>query len=123
MSTPTRGDYVPRRFCLDCDEIGRWRHGRCPVHQEPFDERERARRAGRNRRGGRYGPEFVRERRRWARRIALDGGVPCARCSEMIDVGEDWHLDHQDDGVTLWPAHPGCNMSAQVHDRSRRGDA
>jgi hypothetical protein len=52
-------------------------------------------------------------RRRLAPVVAT-GTVKCARCDELIEPGEDWQLDHRDDGRGGWlgPTHTRCNARA-----------
>jgi len=59
-----------------------------------------------------YGVEHQAKRQQW--KPSVDAGVTvCSRCSEPIQPGEPWHLDHTDmrDGY-LGPSHERCNTSA-----------
>ena len=45
--------------------------------------------------------------------VVAAGDVRCARCNEVIGPGEEWQLDHRDDGRGwLGPSHKRCNLSA-----------
>jgi hypothetical protein len=45
--------------------------------------------------------------------IVQAGKATCARCSEPIEPGAEWELDHRDDGKGwLGPSHRSCNRSA-----------
>jgi hypothetical protein len=60
----------------------------------------------------RYGAAH-REMRRRLGPVVARGETPCARCGELIAVGQAWELDHRDDGHGwLGPSHRGCNRSA-----------
>jgi hypothetical protein len=60
----------------------------------------------------RYGPAH-RELRRRLEPVVQAGKATCARCSEPIEPGSKWELDHRDDGKGwLGPSHRGCNRSA-----------
>ena len=65
--------------------------------------------------GGRgfYGAQHRRTRQQWQAVVAA-GVVRCMRCSELIQPGQPWHLDHQDHDRTAPPApsHAHCNTSA-----------
>ena len=52
-------------------------------------------------------------RARWKRRIEF-GLVQCSRCELVIQPGDDWHLDHDDEDRRRYrgPSHAACNMSA-----------
>jgi hypothetical protein len=59
-----------------------------------------------------YGSRHRQLRARWA--PLVDAGlVNCARCSQLIAPGTDWHLDHCDDRRGyLGPSHKRCNIEA-----------
>jgi hypothetical protein len=60
----------------------------------------------------RYGAAHRALRARLAPVVA-QGSTPCARCGEVIGPGEEWQLDHRDDGKGwLGPSHRRCNASA-----------
>ena len=60
-----------------------------------------------------YGPAHQRERAAWAQRISNGAKPTCPRCGYPVMPKDQWHLDHNDDGVTYkGPAHAFCNMSA-----------
>ena len=45
--------------------------------------------------------------------VVKTGTVTCVRCGELIEPGEEWQLDHKDDGPGwLGPAHVKCNARA-----------
>jgi hypothetical protein len=68
----------------------------------------------------RYGAEHRKRRRRWARLVDA-GGVACARCGRLIDVGEPWHLDHLAHGS--YPSHASCNVKAGAREAARVSNA
>jgi hypothetical protein len=45
--------------------------------------------------------------------VVATGEIACARCGQMIGQGEEWQLDHRDDGRGwLGPSHRRCNAKA-----------
>ena len=45
--------------------------------------------------------------------VVATGEVGCARCGQLIGQGEEWQLDHRDDGRGwLGPSHRQCNAKA-----------
>jgi hypothetical protein len=45
--------------------------------------------------------------------VVARGEIACARCGQMIGQGEEWQLDHRDDGRgRLGPSHRRCNAKA-----------
>jgi hypothetical protein len=58
----------------------------------------------------RYDRDHRRQRAAWSTQV-LAGLVDCGRCSERIQPGEAWHLDHLEDGRTV-PSHKTCNLVA-----------
>jgi hypothetical protein len=57
--------------------------------------------------------------------VVATGTVKCARCDELIEAGEDWQLDHRDDGRGwLGPSHQRCNARAgwEAMIRSQNGN-
>jgi hypothetical protein len=59
----------------------------------------------------RYDARHKRLRIIWAEIVAR-GFTACARCGETIKRGEDWDLDHTDDGKGyLGPSHSRCNRA------------
>ena len=87
--------------------------GLCPEHRAQRD-RERGTAAQRG-----YGPEFARQRRRYAARIAAGEVIPCWRCGDP--VATDFHLGHADNDRTVirGPEHPACNLKAAGQARHR----
>lgn len=75
----------------------------------------------------RYGGDHQRKRGELAQRIANGAKPPCVRCGYPIMPTDEWHLDHQDDGVTYrGPSHAFCNTSAggkRAHALRRRHKA
>ena len=60
----------------------------------------------------RYGPAHRAIRTRLEPEVA-SGEVACARCGQLIEQGEEWQLDHRDDGRGwLGPSHRRCNARA-----------
>jgi len=82
------------------------RSGRCPTHT-----RAKARTRGSRQDRG-YDRGHDRERARWAPVVAR-GTVACAKCSRLIEAGQEWDLGHTDDRTT-WtgPEHQACNRHA-----------
>lgn len=67
-----------------------------------------------------YGADHDRERARWAPVVAA-GGVVCARCPDVIEPDQPWHLDHTDDRTRyLGPSHRRCNIAAAAPPPRRR---
>jgi hypothetical protein len=60
-----------------------------------------------------YGYKHQQRRARWAP-IVAKGKVRCSRCGEPIQVGQAWHLDHEDEDRTRYrgPGHEDCNVGA-----------
>lgn len=87
--------------------------GLCPTHRAERD-RERGTREQRG-----YGPEFARQRRRYAARIAAGEVIPCWRCGQPVTT--DFHLGHADHDRTVirGPEHPACNLKAAGQARHR----
>jgi hypothetical protein len=56
----------------------------------------------------RYGKNHRRLRLAWSGPVST-GTVPCARCGELIEPGDEWHLDHVRDGSR--PSHAYCNTT------------
>ena len=45
--------------------------------------------------------------------LVATGTVRCARCDKLIEPGDDWQLDHRDDGRGwLGASHKRCNLRA-----------
>jgi hypothetical protein len=82
------------------------RSGRCPAHA-----RAKSRTRGSRQDRG-YDREHDRQRARWAPVVAR-GTVTCAKCSRLIEAGQEWDLGHTDDRTT-WtgPEHQRCNRQA-----------
>ncbi|UTI62235.1 hypothetical protein NBH00_12740 [Paraconexibacter antarcticus] len=59
-----------------------------------------------------YNYAHKRLRRRWAREVE-QGHVACARCRRLIQPGEPWDLDHddQDRSRYIGPSHARCNRA------------
>jgi hypothetical protein len=55
----------------------------------------------------------------WSGQV-LAGVVECGRCGELIQQGEDWHLDHLENGL-LHPSHAYCNLVAAASTTNRLG--
>ena len=70
-----------------------------------------------------YGAAHKAERKRLAPTVAK-GQTPCARCGQLIEVGEPWDLGHTDDR-TGWtgPEHADCNRAAGARTRNARARA
>jgi len=52
-------------------------------------------------------------RRRQLESLVATGQVACCRCSQLIEAGQPWHLDHRDDrSGYLGPSHATCNLRA-----------
>jgi hypothetical protein len=79
----------PERLCLTCRRPGRWQRSRCPDCL-----------------GERYGKAHQQRRVTFNDWVEL-GTESCARCGELINVGEPWDLDHVDG--TSKPSHARCN--------------
>ena len=62
--------------------------GLCPTHRAERD-RERGTREQRG-----YGPEFARQRRRYAARIAAGEAIPCWRCGQPVTT-DYWQRGYQ----------------------------
>lgn len=79
----------------------------CTTHAREADKA----RGTREQRG--YGTAHINARKALAPHVAT-GTVPCARCGDPIQPGQDWHLDHDDDdrGKYIGPSHAQCNLSA-----------
>jgi hypothetical protein len=67
-----------------------------------------------------YGTGHIARRRRLAPFVAT-GAVPCARCGELIERGEKWHLDHDDldRSKYLGASHARCNCATSTHRAER----
>lgn len=103
-TTTHRGPVV---VCLDCRTLTpKDRSGRCP---DCRGVRNRERHADPVRRA-RYGNAHRRRRRQWLPYV-LAGGVRCARCTGRIRPGDEWDLDHLDNGMSH-PSHASCNRAA-----------
>lgn len=90
----------------DCPELVPAGTRFCPDDQAAHERR----RGTRQQRG--YGRSHEHERRRWIPRVG-QGQVRCARCSQLILLGQDWALDHTDDRTGyLGPSHAACNIRA-----------
>jgi hypothetical protein len=60
-------------------------------------------------------------RAQWSRRVEA-GAVECARCGELILLGETWDLDHRDDRRGyLGPSHARSNRATSSHRVEREG--
>lgn len=94
---------MPTRPCLDCGALTL--RTRCAIHEA---ERQHVRNA---RRAERYGAEHKAMRRQWLPLVAR-GTVDCARCDLPIAPGDQWQLDHLDNGTSR-PSHRYCNESAR----------
>lgn len=91
------------------------RQGYCPAC-------EAERRAGApSRHATGHGSRHDAERRRWAHSVS-QGRVRCARCGEVIELGDLWDLDHVDGDKSryLGPSHRSCNRSAGASKGNRR---
>ena len=74
------------------------------------------RKASRQARG--YGASHIARRANLAPIVAT-GRTRCVRCNHLIEAGQPWHLDHDDDRRTyLGPAHAHCNLSAAAVKRN-----
>lgn len=60
-----------------------------------------------------YGYAHQKQRKRWAKVIAQQGGTPCARCGGWIDAAEPWDLGHHDHDRSIYtgPEHRACNRA------------
>lgn len=66
------------------------------------------------RRAERY-DETHRRLRRQVGYVVEAGGALCTRCGLPIKRGEEWHLDHEDDGHGYrGPSHASCNIAAAL---------
>ena len=74
-----------------------------------------------------YGADHQRLRATWAQKIANGAKPTCPRCGFPVMPKDEWHLDHNDDGITYrGPAHAFCNTSAggkRAHALTRRRKA
>jgi hypothetical protein len=68
-----------------------------------------------------YGWRHQRYRKMLAPIVAA-GGTACSRCAELIQPGEAWDLDHDDNDRSryLGPSHVKCNRATAGRRRPRR---
>jgi DNA-directed RNA polymerase subunit RPC12/RpoP len=105
-----------QRVCALC---GRAFEARSPNAR--FCGPECAARAARPGRRAKYENPQHRGLRRSLEPVVARGATPCARCGELILLGESWDLDHRDDGAGyLGPSHARCNRATARHAKERR---
>lgn len=68
-----------------------------------------------------YGHAHRQLRAQWEP-IVRAGGIYCARCGDLIDPDEKWHLGHIDGDPDSYqgPEHVKCNCATQPVTRQRR---
>jgi len=82
--------------------------GRCAEHRRSYEQKRGTRQA----RG--YDAAHDRLRATW-QPVVDSGTVHCARCGELLRIGEAWDLGHDDTDRTKYngPEHAGrCNRAA-----------
>ena len=78
----------------------------CTAHEAEYERN----RGNSNQRG--YGASHQQARAQVAPQVRA-GHMPCARCGQPIEPGQDWHLDHNDDrSGYIGPSHAQCNTRA-----------
>lgn len=83
----------------------------CPEHEAERQRLMARRRPGTTARG--YDTQHRADRLAWEPAVAT-GQVPCRRCQQPIEVGQAWHMGHDDTDRTLpaLPEHTSCNVTA-----------
>lgn len=106
---------MPTRPCLGCGRLTTRRGSRCPTCASTRSQARDAQRGSRQARG--YTADHDRLRAWW--KPYVDQGnvdcraVVCLMPARPILIGQDWHLDHNDDRTGYrGPAHMLCNTSA-----------